>query len=85
MAVVAAPGGDPQFGSATLSGGDLIFSGTGGAANGDYVVLSSTNVAAPLLNWLPISSNLFNAGGNFLFTNGIAPDELQRYFRLRTP
>ena len=30
IAVVAAPGGGPQFGSVTLSGGNLIFSGTGG-------------------------------------------------------
>ncbi len=85
IAVVAPPGGGPQFGNVTLSGSDLIFSGTGGAANGDYVVLSSTNVAAPLLNWLPISSNLFDASGNFLFTNPINPARPQEFYRLRLP
>lgn len=83
LAVVAAPGGGPQFGSVTRSGGDLIFSGTGGAANGDYVVLSSTNVAAPLLNWLPVTSNLFDASGNFNFTNPINPARPQEFYRLK--
>lgn len=85
IAIVTAPGGGPQFDTVTLSGGDLIFSGTGGAANGDYVVLSSTNVVAPLLNWLPVSSNLFDAGGNFLFTNPINPAFSQEFYRLRLP
>jgi hypothetical protein len=85
LAVVAAPGGGPQFGSVTRSGGDLIFSGTGGAANGDYVVLSSTNVAAPLLNWLPVTSNVFDASGNFIFTNPFNSTQQQEYYRLRLP
>jgi len=85
LAVVTAPGGGPQFGSVTRSGGGLIFSGTGGAALGDYVVLSSTNVAAPLLNWLPVTSNLFDASGNFNFTNPINPARSQEFYRLRLP
>jgi hypothetical protein len=83
--VVTAPGGGPQFGAVTRSGGGLVFSGTGGAANGDYVVLSSTNVAAPLLNWLPVTSNLFDASGNFLFTNPINPARPQEFYRLLQP
>ena len=85
LAVVAEPGGGPQFGAVTRSGGALIFSGTGGAANGDYVVLSSTNVAAPLLNWLPVTSNLFDASGNFNFTNPINPARPREFYRLRLP
>ena len=85
IAVVAAPGGGSQFGTVTRSGSALIFSGTGGAANGDYVVLSSTNVAAPLLNWLPVTSNLFDASGNFLFTNPVNPARPQEFYRLRLP
>jgi hypothetical protein len=85
LAVVTAPGGGPQFGPVTRSGSDLIFSGTGGVANGDYVVLSSTNVAAPLINWLPVTSNLFDASGIFLFTNPINPARSQEFYRLRLP
>jgi hypothetical protein len=85
LAVVTAPGGGPQFDNVTRSGSALIFTGTGGAANGDYVVLSSTNVAAPLLNWLPMTSNLFDASGNFLFTNPINPARPQEFYRLKQP
>ncbi len=33
-----------------IVGDTATFGGTGGASNGSYVVLSSTNVAEPLLN-----------------------------------
>lgn len=85
IAVVATPGGGAQFGSVTLSGGNLILSGTGGAANGSFVVLGSTNVAAPLMNWLPVSTNPFDANGNFLFTNPIDPARPQEFYRLVEP
>jgi len=45
----------PVITSTKVSGGNLILSGTGGTANGNYVVLSSTNVVTPLINWVPIS------------------------------
>jgi hypothetical protein len=43
------------------------------------------NVALPSSNWVSLLTNQFGAGGGFSFTNGIAPGELQRYFRIRTP
>jgi hypothetical protein len=35
----------------------------------------------------PVSlvTNQFDLSGNFSFTNGITPGELQRYFHFRTP
>src|SRR5207247_223607 len=75
----------PKFTSATLSGTNLIFSGTGGTPNASYTVLSATNLALPLSNWMSIATNQFGSGGEFAFTNAIAPGELQRYFRIRTP
>jgi hypothetical protein len=38
-----------------------------------------------LLNWLPISSNLFDASGHFLFTNPINPAKPQEFYRLLEP
>lgn len=84
IAVVAVPGG-PEFGSVILSGDNLILSGTGGTSNGSYVVLSSTNVTTPLLNWIPVSTNSFDGSGNFQFTNPINPTQPQQYFRLLEP
>ena len=83
IAVVTAPVSGPQFGPTVLSGGNLIFSGTGGVTNGSFVVLSSTNVAAPLMNWLPVTSNVFDASGNFLFTNPVDPNLPQEFYRLQ--
>ena len=63
----------------------MIFTGTGGTPNAPYAVLTATNVALPLSNWVSIATNLFDSGGNFSFTNPITPGEPQRYFRIRTP
>jgi len=75
----------PQFSSATLSGTNVIFTGTGGTSNGTYVILTSTNLTLPLSNWVSLGTNLFDASGNFSITQAIASGEFQRYFRIRTP
>jgi len=75
----------PKFSSIKLSGTNVILSGTGGTPNAPYAVLTATNVTTPLSNWLSILTNQFDSGGGFSFTNGIAPGEPQRYFRIRTP
>ena len=80
---VIAPGGSgPQFSSVVLSGLGLIFAGTGGVTNGSYVLLSSTNLATPLINWIPVSTNPFDASGNFLLTNTINPARPREFYRL---
>jgi hypothetical protein len=38
-----------------------------------------------LLNWLPVTSNLFDASGNFQFTNPINPAQPQEFYRLQLP
>ena len=83
IAVVAAPGGRPRFGLVNRIGDNLVFNGTGGTTNGSYVVLSSTNVAVPLTDWIPVSTNPFDANGNFLFTNPIDPGRPQEFYRLK--
>jgi len=75
----------PQIGSLVLSGTNLVINGTGGPASGTYLVLASTNVALPLANWTPILTNQFNAGGDFVFTNGISPGVPQRFYVLQVP
>jgi hypothetical protein len=42
-------------------------------------VLTATNVALPLSNWVSLVTNQFGAGRQFVFTNGIAPGERERY------
>lgn len=70
--VISAPA-QPFVSSVTVSGGNLIISGTNGSAGGNYVVLTSTNIALPLTNWAPITTGSFDNTGAFHATNAINP------------
>jgi autotransporter-associated beta strand protein len=72
----------PFITSFSLSGTNLVFTGTNGLANGPYVLLTSTNVALPLTNWTAIATNAFDSNGQFNLTNGINPDEPQQFYIL---
>lgn len=75
----------PAFASITLSGTNLIVSGTNGAPGASYTVLTATNVALPVSNWVSIATNQLDSSGNFSFTNAINPAERQRFFQIRIP
>jgi fibronectin-binding autotransporter adhesin len=75
----------PVFTSAVLLNGALVTSGTGGPTNGSYYVLTSTNLEAPVSNWIRVATNQFNAAGNFSFTNAINAGLLQQFYRLQLP
>jgi T5SS/PEP-CTERM-associated repeat protein len=75
----------PKFTNVTLSGTNVVVSGTGGTPNAPYAVLTATNVVLPLSNWASIATNQFDPGGGFTFTNGIDPGIPQRFFGIRTP
>ena len=74
----------PVFNNVTLGNGtNLILSGTGGTTNFSYLVITSTNLAQPLSQWIPSATNAFLANGNFSFTNN--PAAGQKFFRLMYP
>jgi hypothetical protein len=75
----------PIFVGASVSGTNAVFTGTDGMANGNYVVLTSTNVAQSLTNWTVLSTNSFDGGGGFRFTNEINPATTQQFFIIRAP
>jgi autotransporter-associated beta strand protein len=75
----------PSFAAPTFSGNDLILSGTGGAANGTYYILASTNITVPLTNWTVLVTNTFDASGGFSFTNAVNPGSPQQFFTLKAP
>jgi autotransporter-associated beta strand protein len=66
------------------SGGNLIFSGSNGPANGTYYVLTSTNVALPTTNWTSIATNTFSPTGTFSVTNAIGTNHSQ-FFIIEDP
>jgi hypothetical protein len=73
----------PPISNVALSGGSLIFSGSGGMAGANYYLLASTNVALPISQWPVIATNSFDAGGNFYCTNSTSPEAPQVFYLLR--
>jgi autotransporter-associated beta strand protein len=73
----------PHFTSVSVSGTTLTISGTNGAGGGQYVLLGSTNVALPLIQWTPLLTNMFDGSGNFnLSTNIVNPALPQEFYIL---
>ncbi len=91
MNLVVGEPSSPSFGNiqiANTSGGGSLgvaMSGTGGVTNGTYYVLASTNLALPLSQWTPVTTNQFDASGNFIFTNSAPTNAPQEFFRLQLP
>ncbi len=54
-----------------MSGTNFTFSGSGGVAGQTYYVVGATNVTTPLPQWVPVATNVYEAGGYFHFTNHI--------------
>jgi hypothetical protein len=75
----------PTFTGARLSSGNVILDGTNGPAGLEYYVLSSTNVALPVIQWNRVATNSFDPTGNFIFTNLIDLDKPTEFFRLQLP
>jgi hypothetical protein len=73
----------PVIGSTKVSNGSLIFSGTGGTANGNYWVLTSTNLATPFGSWPTQATYTYDATGAFSVTNAISSGTPARFYRIK--
>jgi hypothetical protein len=78
ISVVTGGGSPPVISSTKVSGGSLIFSGTGGTASGTYYVLTTTNLTGP---WSPIATNTYDGSGNFSATNTIPAGVPHQFYR----
>jgi fibronectin-binding autotransporter adhesin len=72
------------IGKPVLSGGNLILSGTNGPAGQPYRILSSTNVALNITNWIPVFTNAFAPDGSYIYTNTPVTNKAT-FFRLVSP
>jgi hypothetical protein len=75
----------PTISTASKSGGNIVFSGGGGASGGGYTVLTATNVLTALTNWTVLTTGTFDSSGGFSVTNAITPGPAQRYYLLQVP
>ncbi|HTX21138.1 MAG TPA: NPCBM/NEW2 domain-containing protein [Candidatus Aquilonibacter sp.] len=73
----------PKFENMAANGNNFIFSGTNGVPNWTYYVLASTNLDLPLTDWTIVSTNAFDGGGNFNFTNLQNPMSPQTFYLLK--
>jgi len=83
--LTASPPAQPLISSVSLSGAELIFSGTNGVPNGSYHLLWSTSVTLPLSEWERIATNQFDGSGYFNVTEPVDPARPQSYYRLEIP
>jgi autotransporter-associated beta strand protein len=77
-----APPAPPYITSISLSGTSLVISGTGGTASSQFVLLNSTNLTLPLIQWTPVATNTFT-GDSWSTTNTVNPGAPQNYYMLK--
>ena len=73
--------------SASISrvGTNVIIFGMGGLSGEKYAILTATNPAVPVSQWTPLTTNLFDSGGNFSYTNAIKMNLPVQLFRTVLP
>jgi autotransporter-associated beta strand protein len=75
----------PTIGKITVSGGNVIISGSNSTGSpGTYHILTATNVALPLSSWTVLTNGNFDNSGNFSSTNAVGSSAHQFYI-LQTP
>lgn len=67
----------------TRSSGTITVNATNGLASGPVNILTSTNVALPLADWTPVTTNFFDGSGNYTDTVTVDPTSPSQFFILR--
>ena len=70
----------PVISSVRALNGNIVISGIGGPDGLPYEIQVTTNLISP--QWLPLATNQFDASGNFIFSNAIAPGSPVLFYRL---
>jgi hypothetical protein len=78
--VVAGSSG-PVISTVQYASGQLVFAGTGGTPNANYVVYANTNLATA--TWVPVSTNAFDGSGDFKLTNAVSAGTPQQFYRIK--
>lgn len=80
---VTVPPTSPKFTSTRLAGGNLIVMGSNGSPETGYTLLSTTNVALPISQWITNTTGMFDGSGGFSNALGVTPTN--EFFLLRSP
>ncbi len=72
----------PRIERVWIEGTNLVFTGSGGNAGAMYRVLTTTNIATPLTEWVPLLTNQFLFDGGFGITNPVSPELPRRFYTI---
>jgi hypothetical protein len=64
---------------------NFVMTAVGGVSNGQFRVLTHTNLAEPLTNWAILSANSYDGSGSRVLTNFVGLMEPQRFFIIIEP
>jgi fibronectin-binding autotransporter adhesin len=82
---IAAGAVSPTISGITVSGGNVVISGTNNTGSGGtYHVLASTNLALPIASWTVLTNGTFSGSGNFSTTNMLGGSR-QEFYILEVP
>ena len=84
LKVINEPVGTIQIGSITISGTNIVISGSGGTPGVGYSLLSSPDLSAPISSWTLVLNNVFDGSGNFSETIP-GTGEPRLFFIIRSP
>jgi len=85
LKIAAAGAVPPTISGITVSGGNIVITGTNNdGSGGTYHVLTSTNLALPLTNWTVLTNGTFSGSGNFSITNAMGGSR-QEFYILKVP
>jgi hypothetical protein len=90
LTVLSGPPGAPAprpvtITSAAISAGVLTFSGTNGAAAGNYYVFGTTNVALPISRWTVVTNGTFDGSGSFSVSVPVNLGEPAQFYSIESP
>ena len=74
-----------QSAVARVAPGTRLATRVDGLPGRQAILLTSTDVASPLVNWVPLSTNTFDLTGYLSLTNNLVPTESQRFFSFKLP
>jgi len=75
--------GGPLFTNLSMLNTNVVLYGLGGSSNGEYTLLTSTNVTLSLTDWTAAATNSFDSKGCFNLTVPISSNACQQYYTLK--
>jgi len=82
--LVQAVGNPANITGMTVSGGNVVITGTCPDIGQSYRILTSTNLALPVSEWVPVATNTF-AGGAFTIRIPLQSASPQQFYRVAEP